>query len=242
AGRWRGAGFRAWLLTRLVGFVGVGGGLPRIRRVPLLAFGWKVLIPASLAWILMIATIRVWRQHGGSTPVYIVGGAILGALLLLAWAGDAAAEKRRAAARPAAGSAAAGSGAAAATPRAVVAEARAGTGRIGGLPRPPHGSAALPRHRGDRQRRRHAGRTRCRSARHRQGGDRCLISWIPSRGLASRSGRCSGRSTRSSTPRRSGPPRPGSTAVTSSTAGRTAWRNASAANCAPGPARPTPST
>ncbi len=22
----------------------------------------------------MIATIRVWRQHGGSTPVYIVGG------------------------------------------------------------------------------------------------------------------------------------------------------------------------
>jgi NADH-quinone oxidoreductase subunit H len=65
-------------------------------------FGWKILIPASLAWILMIATIRVWRQHGGSTPVYIVGGAILGALLVLAWAGDVAAERRRIAAAEAA--------------------------------------------------------------------------------------------------------------------------------------------
>jgi NADH-quinone oxidoreductase subunit H len=73
-------------------------------------FGWKILIPASLAWILMIATIRVWRQHGGSTPVYIVGGAILGGLLVLAWAGDVAAERRRIAeaeaAEPEAGAAA----------------------------------------------------------------------------------------------------------------------------------------
>jgi NADH-quinone oxidoreductase subunit H len=78
--------------------------------------GWKVLIPASLAWILMIATIRVWRQHGGSTPVYIVGGAILGALLLLAWAGDVAAERRRQATAQAAEPAAAESAAGAAAP------------------------------------------------------------------------------------------------------------------------------
>jgi NADH-quinone oxidoreductase subunit H len=91
-----------WFLAKvgilLFCFIWLRGTLPRIRYDQLMAFGWKVLIPVSLAWILMIATIRVWRQHGGSAPVYIVGGAILAALLLLGWAGDVAAERRRAAA------------------------------------------------------------------------------------------------------------------------------------------------
>jgi NADH-quinone oxidoreductase subunit H len=99
--------FLAKVLILLFCFVWLRGTLPRIRYDQLMRLGWKVLIPASLAWILMIATIRVWRQHGGSTPVYIVGGAILGALLLLAWAGDVAAERRRAAAEQAAEPAAA---------------------------------------------------------------------------------------------------------------------------------------
>jgi NADH-quinone oxidoreductase subunit H len=96
-----------WFLAKVVillfCFIWLRGTLPRIRYDQLMRFGWKILIPASLAWILMIATIRVWRQHGGSTPVYIVGGAILAALLGLAWAGDVAAERRRAAAAPEAG-------------------------------------------------------------------------------------------------------------------------------------------
>src|SRR5262249_14601639 len=107
SGWWPLLWFLAKVLILLFGFVWLRGTLPRIRYDQLMAFGWKVLIPASLAWILMIATIRVWRQHGGSTLVYIVGGAILGALLLLAWAGDVAAEKRRAAAAAATESAAA---------------------------------------------------------------------------------------------------------------------------------------
>src|SRR5690348_2302128 len=94
--------FLAKVLILMFCFVWLRGTLPRIRYDQLMTFGWKVLVPASLAWILMIATIRVWRQHGGSAPVYIVGGAILGALLLLAWMGDVAAEKRRAAAAPSA--------------------------------------------------------------------------------------------------------------------------------------------
>jgi len=92
--------FLAKVLILLFCFVWLRGTLPRIRYDQLMTFGWKILIPASLAWIMMIATIRVWRQHGGSTPVYIVGGAILAGLLILAWAGDVASERRRAAAAP----------------------------------------------------------------------------------------------------------------------------------------------
>ena len=63
-----------------------------------------------------------------------------------------------------------------------------------------------------------------------------------SRGSGSPSGRCSRRSSPSSTRSRRSRPRRASTAGTSSTAGPTAWRSASAASCAPGPARPTRST
>jgi NADH-quinone oxidoreductase subunit H len=102
-----------WFLAKvgilLFCFIWLRGTLPRIRYDQLMAFGWKVLIPVSLAWILMIATIRVWRQHGGSAPVYIVGGCILAVLLLLGWSADVAAERRRqAAAGEEAGQAAAG--------------------------------------------------------------------------------------------------------------------------------------
>ncbi len=107
SGWWPLLWFLAKVLILLFCFVWLRGTLPRIRYDQLMSFGWKVLIPVSLAWILMIATIRVWRQHGGSTPVYIVAGALLGALLLLAWMGDVAAERRRqaaaGAAEPAAG-------------------------------------------------------------------------------------------------------------------------------------------
>ena len=135
SGWWALLWFLAKVLILLFGFVWLRGTLPRIRYDQLMAFGWKILIPASLAWILMIATIRVWRQHGGSAPVYIVGGAILGALLLLAWVGDVAAEKRRAAAAPpaaASGAASPASGTATPAPATVGAEEGAG-----GFPVPP---------------------------------------------------------------------------------------------------------
>jgi NADH-quinone oxidoreductase subunit H len=90
--------FLAKVLILLFCFIWLRGSLPRVRYDQLMNFGWKVLIPVSLAWILLVATVRVGSQHGYSTPVYIVGGAILAVLLLLAWRADVAYERRHRAA------------------------------------------------------------------------------------------------------------------------------------------------
>jgi NADH-quinone oxidoreductase subunit H len=57
---------------------------------------WKVLIPVSLAWILIVATIRTWRSAGGSIPVYIVAGLIVTVLISAGWAASTAAVRREA--------------------------------------------------------------------------------------------------------------------------------------------------
>jgi NADH-quinone oxidoreductase subunit H len=144
SGWWPLLWFVAKVLILLFMFVWLRGTLPRIRYDQLMSLGWKVLIPVSLAWIMMIATIRVWRQRGGSPGVYIVGGAILAALLVLAWAGDVAAERRRAAAAPGP----AGGAAAAAGARQGQVPARQGSPPAragGGFPVPP---LDLPHYRG----------------------------------------------------------------------------------------------
>jgi NADH-quinone oxidoreductase subunit H len=91
-----------WFLIKvgilLFCFIWLRGTLPRIRYDQLMRFGWKVLIPASLVWILVIATIRVWRTHGGSPAVYTVAGLLLVALLVVLFMADTALQRRQEAA------------------------------------------------------------------------------------------------------------------------------------------------
>src|ERR1700758_1919186 len=75
-----------WFLIKvfilLFCYVWLRGTLPRVRYDQLMALGWKILIPASIVWILLIATVRAWRNDSHSTAVYVVGGLVL--LLILA--------------------------------------------------------------------------------------------------------------------------------------------------------------
>ena len=98
SGWWPMLWFLAKVLILIFVFFWLRGTLPRIRYDQLMTFGWKVLIPVSLAWIMVIATMRVFRQNGGSTPVYIVAGLIVACIILLLFLGDVAAERRRLAA------------------------------------------------------------------------------------------------------------------------------------------------
>jgi NADH-quinone oxidoreductase subunit H len=50
-------------------FMWLRASLPRLRYDQFMKFGWKVLIPVSLLWILTVATLRIIQQQGASRTV-----------------------------------------------------------------------------------------------------------------------------------------------------------------------------
>jgi NADH-quinone oxidoreductase subunit H len=85
----------------LFGYVWLRGTLPRVRYDQLMAIGWKLLIPVSIVWILLIATVRAWRLDTHDKAPYVVFGLVIVLIMALAWMWDTAAQQR--AARSAAG-------------------------------------------------------------------------------------------------------------------------------------------
>src|SRR5690606_23439092 len=71
---WEGSNSGYWPVLWFLGkmylfiflFIWLRGSLPRLRYDQFMAFGWKRLIPISLAWIVAVATIRMaTSDHGG---------------------------------------------------------------------------------------------------------------------------------------------------------------------------------
>jgi NADH-quinone oxidoreductase subunit H len=90
-----------WFLVKvgifLFCFIWLRGVLPRVRYDQLMAIGWKFLIPLSIVWILLIATVRAWRLDSHNHVIYGVGGVVLLLILIVFWSWDSAVERRRAA-------------------------------------------------------------------------------------------------------------------------------------------------
>jgi NADH-quinone oxidoreductase subunit H len=78
----------------LFGYVWLRGTLPRTRYDQLMALGWKVLIPLSIVWILLIATIRAWRNESHSPVVYGVAGLVLILIVTLVTVWDNATQRK----------------------------------------------------------------------------------------------------------------------------------------------------
>lgn len=79
-----------WFLIKVLLFIFVyiwlRGTLPRLRYDQFMQFGWKVLVPISLVWILVVAAIRTLSAHSSLRSEilpYAIGVAVVLVLVLL---------------------------------------------------------------------------------------------------------------------------------------------------------------
>ncbi|KAA1422202.1 NADH-quinone oxidoreductase subunit NuoH [Mumia zhuanghuii] len=66
-------------------FIWLRGSLPRLRYDQFMKFGWKVLIPASLAWIVVVCVMRrlIIDDDLDPTKILVVAGVLVVALLVV---------------------------------------------------------------------------------------------------------------------------------------------------------------
>ena len=96
SGWWPLVWFVAKLFAFIFVFIWLRGTLPRLRYDQFRKFGWKVLIPVSLVWIVIVATARALRQSANvdSSSLLVVVGVILTILVVLSFVLDAMISRR----------------------------------------------------------------------------------------------------------------------------------------------------
>jgi NADH-quinone oxidoreductase subunit H len=84
-GWWPVLWFTAKMWTFLFIYFWLRASLPRLRYDQFMALGWKLLIPASLVWILIAAVIRTLRNQGYAhwTPLLVVSSIVMAVALVL---------------------------------------------------------------------------------------------------------------------------------------------------------------
>ncbi len=80
-------------------FIWLRGTLPRLRYDQFMKFGWKLLIPVSIAWIIIVAVARALRNDVdfSNQSLLLVGAAVIVLLLLVSWAFQAKSDRKQAA-------------------------------------------------------------------------------------------------------------------------------------------------
>ena len=84
SGYWPFFWFMGKVLFFIFLFIWLRGSLPRLRYDQFMRFGWKVLIPSALVWILFVAAVRVVDLRGGFDRSWLIGAAVVLAVLVVA--------------------------------------------------------------------------------------------------------------------------------------------------------------
>ena len=81
-----------WFLLKVIGFIfffiWLRGTLPRLRYDQFMKLGWKILIPVSLLWILLVASIRTFSNEVPDTNErlkYLLGGLAVVFIVFFFW-------------------------------------------------------------------------------------------------------------------------------------------------------------